>query len=104
MLTILTRTRIRLADFIESNLEPILADWEEFARNLAPGSAMTVIALRDHAESILRVTARDMRSAQSIEQQSDKSKGHGGGGVESRPLDIASHAAVAERSRGWRRT
>lgn len=55
---------MRLADFILSNLEAILAEWEEFARNLTPGSAMSVIALRDHAESILRVTASDMLSLQ----------------------------------------
>ena len=58
------RNRMRLADFILSNLEAILAEWEEFARNLTPGSAMSVIALRDHAESILRVTASDMLSLQ----------------------------------------
>ncbi|MDP9191304.1 MAG: sensor histidine kinase [Acidobacteriota bacterium] len=81
---------MRLADFILSNMEEILTEWEEFARNLSPGSAMSVIALRDHAESILRVTARDMLSSQTPRQQSDKSKGHGGGGAESEPLDRAS--------------
>ena len=93
---------MRLADFILSNIEPILADWEEFARNLTPGSAMTVIALRDHAESILRVTARDMLSAQSPLQQSEKSKGHGGGGSESQYLDSASQEhAIARLGEGF---
>lgn len=81
---------MRLADFILANLEKILSEWEEFARTLAPGSAMSVVALRDHAESILRVTARDMLSRQTPQQQSDKSRGHGGGGDESDVLDDAS--------------
>ena len=91
-----------LADFILSNIEPILAQWEEFARNLAPGSAMTVIALRDHAESILRVAARDMLSPQTEHQQSEKSKGHGGGGEESASLDSASQEhAIARLGDGF---
>jgi signal transduction histidine kinase len=52
---------------------------------------MTVLALRDDAESILRNTARDMQSPQSLQQQGSKSKGHGGaGGDESDGLDNAS--------------
>jgi signal transduction histidine kinase len=81
---------MRLADFILANVESILADWEEFARSLAPGTAMGVIALRDHAQDILRSTASDMLSSQSLLQQADKSRGHGGGGTESARLDGAS--------------
>lgn len=82
---------MRLAHFILSSIEPILAEWERFARSLAPGSGMDVAALRDHAEDILRVTARDMISAQTPREQTSKSKGHGGGGSESARLDRASH-------------
>jgi signal transduction histidine kinase len=93
---------MRLAEFIQSNLDAILAQWEEFARNLAPGSAMSVIALRDHADSILRVTARDMLSDQTSQQQSEKSKGHGGGGSESDGLDSASQEhAIARLGDGF---
>lgn len=93
---------MRLGDFILSNIEAILAEWEEFARNLTPGSAMSVIALRDHAESILRVTASDMLSPQTAQQQSEKSKGHGGGGAESGPLDSASQEhAVGRLAEGF---
>ncbi|MBW3566258.1 MAG: sensor histidine kinase [Acidobacteria bacterium] len=88
---------MRLADFILSNLEAILAEWEEFARNLTPGSELSVVALRDHAEGILRVTADDMVSSQTPQQQSAKSKGHGGGGAESEHLDSASHEHAIER-------
>lgn len=88
---------MRLADFIVSNIEPILVEWESFARSLAPGSVMDVAALRDHAEAILRVTARDMMTAQSALQQSEKSKGQGGGGAESDRLDHASEAHAIGR-------
>ena len=88
---------MRLGDFILANVEPILAEWELFARGLAPGSAMDVIALRDHAEDILRVTARDMVSSQSAEQQAQKSRGNGGGGSESANLDLASNKHAIDR-------
>lgn len=93
---------MRLGDFILSNTEAILAEWEIFARSLVPGAAMSVIRLRDHAESILRVTARDMLSSQTSSQQSDKSKGQGGGGAESESLDHASQEhAVARVADGF---
>lgn len=82
---------MRLAEFILANIEPILAEWETFARSLLPGAKMTAVALRDDAESILRATVRDMQTRQSLTQQASKSKGHGGaGGEESERLDIAS--------------
>ena len=82
---------MRLAEFISANIEPILAEWEAFARTLLPGAKMTILALRDDAESILRTTVRDMQNAQSLQQQGSKSKGHGGaGGEESDRLDNAS--------------
>jgi hypothetical protein len=82
---------MRLAEFIAANIEPILAEWEAFARSLLPGAKMTILALRDDAESILRNTMRDMQNAQSLQQQGSKSKGHGGaGGEQSDRLDNAS--------------
>ncbi|WOD36999.1 HAMP domain-containing sensor histidine kinase (plasmid) [Nodosilinea sp. E11] len=52
---------------------------------------MTKLALRDDAEGMLRGTALDMQTGQSLAQQSSKSKGHGGAGSEeSDPLDHAS--------------
>ncbi len=89
---------MRLAEFILANMEPILAEWEAFARALLPGAKMTIVALRDEAESILRATARDMQNGQSLQQQASKSKGHGGaGGGESDRLDNASSVHGAER-------
>ncbi|PZV01488.1 MAG: sensor histidine kinase [Leptolyngbya sp.] len=52
---------------------------------------MTKLALRDDAEGMLRATALDMQTGQSLAQQTSKSKGHGGaGGEESNPLDHSS--------------
>lgn len=69
---------MRLAEFILAEIEPILLEWEGFARSLLPGANMTIGALRDDAESILRATVRDMQSPQSLPQQASKSKGDGG--------------------------
>ena len=71
---------MRLADFILANIEPILLEWEGFARSLAPGAKMGVRALRDDAEAILRGCAREMQTSQTGAQQASKSKDHGGAG------------------------
>src|ERR1700761_3876804 len=82
---------MRLQDFILANVEPILQEWEDFARSLAPGNKMQVLGLRDHAEEILRACVRDMSATQTSVQQASKSQGHGGvGGADSDRLDDAS--------------
>jgi len=89
---------MRLADFILANIEPILAEWEAFARSLSPGVNMTIVALRDDAGSILLATARDMQNRQSLQQQESKSKGDGGADtVASDQLDSASYSHGMER-------
>jgi len=80
-----------LAEFIIANLEPILAEWETFARSLSAGTKMSTLALRNDAGAILLATARDMQVVQSVAQQASKSNGLGGaGGEESDRLDDAS--------------
>jgi signal transduction histidine kinase len=66
---------MRLAHFVTSNIEPILMEWEGFARSIAPAAKMNALALRDHAEDILHATVRDMESLQSDAQRSAKAKG-----------------------------
>lgn len=69
---------MRLAPFIERNLEPILQEWEAFARTLLPAAgSMDPAALRDHARQILLTVAADMQTAQSPEEQREKSLGAG---------------------------
>ncbi|HEV2147010.1 MAG TPA: sensor histidine kinase [Longimicrobiaceae bacterium] len=68
---------MRLADFILANREPILREWEAFARTCAPASGtMDVDALRDHADQMLTVIAADLRTPQDGVEQTEKSKGH----------------------------
>jgi signal transduction histidine kinase len=82
---------MQLAEYIAANMEPILQEWEDFARSLNPGTKMEVLALRDHAEAVLRACVRDMGATQSRPQQTSKSEGHGGaGGAASDALDDAS--------------
>lgn len=64
-----------LSVFIISNLEPILQDWEEYARSLAPATAFTPKTLRDHAKQLLQAIAFDISRPQSLQIQEDKSKG-----------------------------
>lgn len=67
---------MRLADFIVDNIEPILQAWEDFARTITPASiGMDSIALRDHAEQMLRTIAVDLRTSQTAEEQIAKSQG-----------------------------
>src|SRR5688572_17172381 len=88
---------MRLADFILERTESILAEWDVFARSTTPGAAMDELALRDHAEEILRAVARDMKSAQTAGQQSDKSKGAGDAGGASARVDVASQVHAVGR-------
>ena len=49
---------MRLADFIRTNRETILAEWVAFARTCTPASdPMDLPALRDHANAMLTVIA-----------------------------------------------
>lgn len=70
------KTNMRLADFIRSELEPILQDWEEFAKTLLSAENMDKAALRDHAKHMLLEIADDLDSQQSKLEQTAKSKGH----------------------------
>ena len=69
---------MRLAEFILTHREPILAEWEAFALTCAPASgSMGVLALRDHAGGMLDAIAADLSTPQGKLEQSEKSKGHG---------------------------
>ncbi|HJV25166.1 MAG TPA: HAMP domain-containing sensor histidine kinase [Aromatoleum sp.] len=68
---------MRLSTFILDNLEPILKQWEDFARSLQPGRLMTVGGLRDDAERMLRFIAADIETSQSRAEQLQKSVGLG---------------------------
>jgi signal transduction histidine kinase len=67
---------MRLSAFLAANLEPVLAEWETFARSTIPATGtMTTLAIRDHARQILLVIIADMESAQTESQRHLKSEG-----------------------------
>ena len=67
---------MRLSEFIVTHREPILVEWEAFARTCAPASgSMDIAALRDHAGEMLDVIAADLNTPQSGHEQAEKSKG-----------------------------
>ncbi len=66
----------RLPRFIEENVEPIVAEWESFARMLKPSSSgLTPSALRDHIHQILEFIILDMERSQTPAEQKSKSRG-----------------------------
>ena len=67
---------MRLSTFIESNLEEILGEWDKFAKTLfSPEDRISRYRLLDHAREVLLELTVDMRTSQSPQQQSSKSKG-----------------------------
>ncbi len=88
---------MRLADFIETNCEPILAEWEAFASTSGPaGSTMDRVALRDHALAMLNAIVLDLRSPQTEAEQADK--GRGQAKVEAGAPDTAAEVHGADRA------
>lgn len=68
---------MRLAEFIRANREPVLAEWEAFARTCAPASgSMDISSLRDHADDMLTVIADDLDTPQDNAEQKEKSTGN----------------------------
>jgi signal transduction histidine kinase len=67
---------MRLSEFILRELDPILQEWEEFARTILPVTqGMSVERLRDHAREMLITIAHDMELPQDDTEQLDKSRG-----------------------------
>ncbi|HEY0670713.1 MAG TPA: HAMP domain-containing sensor histidine kinase [Longimicrobiales bacterium] len=68
---------MRLHEFILSNREAILTEWEAFARTVSEASGtMDVTALRDHASEMLTVIVKDLTTYQDKQVQSEKSRGN----------------------------
>jgi RsbT co-antagonist protein rsbRD N-terminal domain len=68
---------VRLSQFILSNLEEILREWEAFASTVLPGKQFERAMLRNDAAEILETIATDMETPQTASQQTVKSKGRG---------------------------
>jgi signal transduction histidine kinase len=86
---------MRLADFIQRDLEAILSQWEAFAATLLPAAVdMTSEQLRDHAEHILRAVCKDLETLQNDEEQERKSKGLGPGPIDASNTAAETHALL----------
>ncbi len=96
-----------LADFILTHTEPILKEWESFARSIWPGPTASRSVLRDHAGDMLKAVAMEMKTSQSESERAAKSKGLAGGESgatvsASERIDKASHLhAVSRLSSGF---
>lgn len=86
---------MRLPDFIEANVTPILQAWVDFARQCRPGAdGMDRTALRDHATEMLRSFVADLRRPQTASEQANKSIG--AGAREGSDSPAAEHGAMRE--------
>lgn len=83
-----------LSSFIRQNLEPILAEWETFARGLPQGDTMDIVALRDHAKDMLEVIADDLDDPQTAEERTGKARGESDAG------DGTVHTAAQQHGAG----
>lgn len=66
---------MRLSQFILTSTEQILSEFEAFARTIVPVGTMDVRELRDHAQQILVVIARDLEQPQTRHEGKEKSQG-----------------------------
>ena len=90
---------MRLPEFILRNIEAILVQWESFASDQLPAAAnMGSLALRDHAEPILRAIAKDLATYQSREAQTAKSLGRKLSFVGAPETAAETHAVLRARS------
>src|SRR3954470_8757924 len=72
------REDLRLGEFIRLNIDPIVAEWINFARTRTPaGDSMTKLALKDHIVEILHFIADDLETPQTKKEQVAKSQGLG---------------------------
>lgn len=67
-------TMPKLSNFINKNIDLILAEWEKFAMDIVP-VRLSPERARDHAKGMLRAIVADMKQTQTPDEQSDKSQG-----------------------------
>ncbi len=67
---------MKLSAFIVAHMDQILTDWEEYAMTMRPAAdSMSLTALRDHAEQMLRAVALDIEEWQTPQEEVEKSQG-----------------------------
>lgn len=88
---------MRLHTFILKNMETILQQWENFARDVWPDSNPGIRDLRDHAKEMLLAITDDMETNQSDGEQHDKSVGDSSPSEASEKVDSASSKHAEDR-------
>ncbi len=69
---------MKLAQFIQTNMEHLLEDWEEAVLEIAPAlKGKDSLALRDHAREMLDFISRDLGTSQTREDSASKALGKG---------------------------
>lgn len=86
---------MRLSQFILRNLKSILSEWESFASTIVAESKLNRLALRDHADEILKTIAADMETPQTATEQAEKAKGR----APRKEEDSAAETHAADRLR-----
>ena len=90
---------MRLADFIISEVDSIVVEWEAFARTCLPAAhRMSELQLRDHARQILEAIAADLRSTQTRDEQTAKSKGLAPTALNASETAAQTHAVLRAKS------
>src|SRR5688572_19566893 len=85
---------VRLADFIETNVEAILAEWVTFAETCGPaGDTLDLEGLRDHAVDMLNHIVADLRTPQTKAEQAHKSTGAADSGADDEDTAAEVHGA-----------
>lgn len=88
-------SEMRLSTFIRNNNDPIIEEWESFAKSLVSTSPnATPLALRDHIKEILSFIAGDIESAQTKSRQLKKSHGEKTEGTKPTAAEI--HASLRQ--------
>jgi signal transduction histidine kinase len=86
---------MRLADYIATHQDAILAEWAAFARTLGPASQEThVAALQEDAGKMLDAIVTDLRTPESESQREDKSKGKASGTMSGATTAAKTHGTV----------
>ena len=82
-----------LAEFIRSNEEAIIAEWQAFAQTYLPSAKhMDRAALRDHIIGLLHFVADDLETPETERERGEKAKGQGTKGGAQRDGAAETHA------------
>ncbi len=67
---------MKLAQFIQTNMEQLLQDWEEAALEIAPDMrGQSTLALRDHAQVMLGFICQDIDTSETSGESARKALG-----------------------------